>query len=823
MIVSYRKIAGILDHIADRTLDDFMPTQNCPSAKKFYQGGTNWFALVIFTLALFSTIFSGIFLFIAVTAPRWGRAIHSGGKLTASSATVLTTLFAKLIELSFVAVFVTFLGQVLSRRAISNTGRGITLAELNMRAWIMQPGTLITHYETVQVAALTFLGAVSLTTALMAMMYTTAAQALGMFRFYPGPCPLTDNYAVTPMLKLDNWENGLMYGVVKTTFANPVYIASSCKTPIQVLQWDDNYSESLVGSSCLQIDHAAQGYHNYQQYLGFWADLVSSGNGTTDQILRPPGFGLFLQNTTVNGSWVEISDTKAQSAKFNRVINNVTLAMPHAGIFAAARDPMNHIMQPEELDNAGMYNIQAALPAPYINVICANVNRDELAPMMYEAMPNVTLPLNYTADLPTAFTTKVDWGNFTKMKTAIDDVFGWDNYWRPPIFYKYPVNFNTILNQTGDWPRNAVYLLGKGGPEQLTENDFFMCQIKAGLYPNCSTRYTASGSGGSMASHCDDPNDDMAYIRGNKSRIMTVSSDWFNVASDTMNALSLNNGVTDGDASNARILTQLMLTKKELNPSLPSPAEALAVMTGCSLLMSAVDSPFVEFWVSTSIFNPRNAKNADHNENYSSVTLNPGEYQAFNASKQTQQYASGGTQSYQRIFYVVLFFVFLTNVFVIVYMLVYRGLVTDFSDPPNLFSIAVNSPPNELLAGSCGGGPESEQYRVNWKVECEDQHLFMAGEAPPSYGSTGKSGGGFSALRKRPPHLHGISRDEPGADDVELATRGDRDAVESRRGSRMSVSSPPGDNLLEPPGGLHNRETPIGRMYSKLSKHRSFI
>ena len=615
------------------------------------------------------------------------------------------------------------------------------------------------------------------------------------------------------MLKFGDWENGVLWGVVKTSFANPYYIADNCDTPIQTSEWDTEYDISVVGSTCLQIDHAAQGYHNYQQFMGIWANLVKAGNGTVDQKYRPQGVGLFLQNTTVNGTWVEVTDTKAQSEKFKRVINNVTLAMPHSGIFAAARDPRNNIMQPEQLDNVGMYNIEAALPSPYVNVLCANVNRDELAPIVYEGFPNATLPLNYTADLPTAFTSNIDWANFTNVTTAMDDVFEWDHTWRPPVFYKYPVNFNTLLNQTGEWPRNSIYLLGKGGPDELTKNDFFMCRIRAGLTPHCSTRYTATGTGGSMAAHCEDPADDLAFIRGNASRVETTSSDWFNVASEAMNSLSLNNGVMDGDASNARLLSQLMLKEASLNAGLPSPAEALAVMTSCTLLMSAVDSPFVEFW------------------NYTRPVLEPGEYQSFNASIQAQQFASGGTQRYQHLFYVVLFFVCATNVLVLVYFLVYRGLVTDFSEPPNLFSIAVNSPPNEMLAGACGGGPESHHYAVGWKVECEDEHLFMAVEGPRKPGGGGGGGGGgFPGLRRRSPHDHdheheNAAQDEE-ADALELgAQRGDREAS-----SRLSMyTSPPrtprspGLSKVGAGAGLHNRESTIGRMYSMLAKRKSFI
>jgi hypothetical protein len=51
---------------------------------------------------------------------------------------------AKLIELSFVTSFVAFLGQVLSRRAfMKEQGRGVTLSELSMWRWVVQPGTLV--------------------------------------------------------------------------------------------------------------------------------------------------------------------------------------------------------------------------------------------------------------------------------------------------------------------------------------------------------------------------------------------------------------------------------------------------------------------------------------------------------------------------------------------------------------------------------------------------------------------------------------------------------------------------------------------------------
>jgi hypothetical protein len=93
---------------------------------------------------------------------------------------------------------------------------------------------------------------------------------------------------------------------------------------------------------------------------------------------------------------------------------------------------------------------------------------------------------------------------------------------------------------------------------------------------------------------------------------------------------------------------------------------------------------------------------------------------------QAQQYASGGIEdAASRAWVVILLLVFLMNILVLVYFIAHRGMVTDFSEPPNLFALAVNSPPSHAFAGSCGGGPEGKQYMVNWFINHEGSHLFM--------------------------------------------------------------------------------------------------
>ena len=60
-------------------------------------------------------------------------------------------------------------------------------------------------------------------------------------------------------------------------------------------------------------------------------------------------------NTTVQGSWIfvqnmtEISKEYSPS-NYSRIVTNVTMAMPHVGVFDAMRNPINNIMQPQDLE-----------------------------------------------------------------------------------------------------------------------------------------------------------------------------------------------------------------------------------------------------------------------------------------------------------------------------------------------------------------------------------------------------------------------------------------------------------------------------------------
>ncbi|CAE7024807.1 hypothetical protein P3342_005479 [Pyrenophora teres f. teres] len=681
--------------------NDFRPTHECATTRDFYQPSITWLNVSLILVCLFSCVFSGIFLALAIRAPHYGRLITSHGPVTPADAILLTTVLAKLIELSFVTAFVAFLGQVLSRRAfMKDQGRGVTLSELSMWRWIVQPGTLVTRPDMAKYAGLSFLGIMSLISAVLATLYTSAAAA-----------------TVQPMLRDGNWDKGLVLaGRVKSDFANINYLKAMCPTPIRT-------DKKTQGETCLQMEHAGQGYHNFQRYLSDWDVSARNGNGTSDLNLRPKGFGLLYQNTTVTGQWIDMVNTTEVSRKFGRAINNITMAMPHSGVFAAARDQRNGILQPEELNSEGTYSLRASVPSPIVNVLCANMNKTELAPIVYDAWPN-----NDTVNVTT-------WGEspslrdkaITTNRTVVDEIFGWDvndtttlNW--PPVFGRYPTSFNTVLNHTSNrWGRPAIYILGQGGPDDMGVDGtgiYSLCKIHVYIKAGCSTRHDVSGSGGTMEAICDDPHDKMAFVETGTepSKNSQGVANWRDIGTDWANSLSLGTGLMEANASTSRLLTQLILKPSnpdptdfqvDLSKAIPSLAEALAVLSACTLLLSMVDAPFVTFW------------------NYTHPALDEYQTQYFNASLKAQQYASGGMVGAAKAWIIILALVFFMNVFVLVYFIFHRGLVTDFTEPPNLFALAVNSPPSHVLAGSCGGGPEGKQYMVNWFVNHEGDHLYM--------------------------------------------------------------------------------------------------
>lgn len=132
------------------------------------------------------------------------------------------------------------------------------------------------------------------------------------------------------------------------------------------------------------------------------------------------------------------------AAKFDvygRIVNNVTLAMPHAGVYATATDPINGILQPNELLGLGEYSIRASVVSPVINVLCANMNHEELAPLVYTEWPHA---LTEETEIPNQVRGQAGWTDAIPPisdtewfnRTVVDDLFKWGEEYnrRPPYF-----------------------------------------------------------------------------------------------------------------------------------------------------------------------------------------------------------------------------------------------------------------------------------------------------------------------------------------------------------------------------------------------------
>ena len=305
-------------------------------------------------------------------------------------------------------------------------------------------------------------------------------------------------------------------------------------------------------------------------------------------------------------------------------------------------------------------------------------------------------------------------------KTTVDDVFGFGEKYnlnrRHPVFPKLPLPYNTVLNTTKGVYVDSMYLL-VASPQPLPETTYMLCSIRGSQTPNCSTEYQASMRGGLLKSRCDPTMDNLAYIHSNHTVGPAVwSGDYINVASSWATSLSLNAGTLDANASNARILSHLIPGKNILPPALPSIAEAIAVLAGCTLVMSSLDSPFVHFW------------------NYSNTVLKIPQYQSFNAVLTTQDFSSGGTERWQNVFYIVLGGIFATNILCLYCLSRYEGLVTDFIEPQNLFGLSLNSPPSRTLNEKYDGKPSEEQLQTSWHIKMEkERELLYIEEGEPRH------------------------------------------------------------------------------------------
>lgn len=589
----------------------------------------------------------------------------------------------------------------------------------------MQPGTLFTHWTGARYAVTTLLGISALIAAGATAFYTTAAESL-----------------VSPKLKFGRNETITMVGEVSASYANVDYLKQTCATPITPDLDPVNY-----GITCLQIDLAGNGFRNLDSWLATWQDRTRSNEAveTLQAAPRPPPVAILFENTTVHGQWIYPSNENitADSARHKRLVQNVTLAMPHTNVLHAARSSRNQLLQPHDLQGAGEYYLKAAVPAPALNVLCAGVSEEELKPM---------LAVNNTPG------SRPPQDDFT---TALDDIFDWipwstkasdiqPGQWYAPWFVRAPGEFNTLSNTSVTYGSERVYVLGKRQNDAST-SEYMLCGLRSFVYSNCSTAYHVAQSGGQLSVHCNDAETWKSYNQTFKYGLdkevfplATRSKDWKDIGVEWVRSVALSSGYNDANASNARLMVQLFPpwtngTATYLSPVLPSIAEALGVLGSYTLLLASDAGPFVHYW------------------DYAHPSLDSPAIANFTANLSYKDYASGGDQRWKGIFYVVLFAAFIQNCFCLFYLLVNYvrdGELTDFTEPQNLFALAMNSPPSQTLAGSCGGGPRGEILGRKWCVN-------MTQSSPNNRDSPyGYEGGDRRDLDVPHPHFYARYTDE---------------------------------------------------------------
>ncbi|CBX98555.1 hypothetical protein LEMA_P077940.1 [Plenodomus lingam JN3] len=464
---------------------------------------------------------------------------------------------------------------------------------------------------------------------------------------------------------------------------------------------------------------------------------------------RLPVFAALDDNIPVTTTWIDRVDMKAESDKAGRIVNNITIAVPHRGVPAAARHPQNNLLQPEDLQGGGgSYTVRASVASFALNVLCVNAKREELEPIVYETWPNAVKMENTSMAVNYWPIQAFPDGTNANNMTVLDGVFGWrnedeENTQARPVFLKFPKDANTLANHTSTGPRPAAYLLGKA--PDATTNDYFLCSMKTSITTTCTTRYNASSQGQSLEALCENDgkwHDDDAPTASASQGDRVALSGWLDMAFDLLNSISLNNGVFDGDASTARILTQLQLREPVLNQTLPSPAEALASIMMCTVLDLTQNFPFT---VAQKAQTPN-----------SSSTPNTAQLEYFNAWVRVAQYMSGGEKPYQKqtisnaadpqAFLPVLSLTLVLNIFILLYLaFVLRiRLVTDLCEPLVLFIVGYRSPPGSLFGQDALQGPGRADWARAWRVGREGGQTGVVGVDGVGGGVGGVGAFGFA-------------------------------------------------------------------------------
>ncbi|RSL69907.1 hypothetical protein CEP53_002028 [Fusarium sp. AF-6] len=653
-------------------------------------------AVVMLLLALYSTTLSGLWLAVAIIQPRWGFLISTTRGLSPSSAATLTALLGKTIEIVSVTVFISCIGQALTRRAAAEKSTGITLADITIRNWIIQPGFIFTHYKTLAIAGCTLFGALALLALVTTILYTTASEAL-----------------VSPKLKYGEWETRELTAVVHSYYGNFADAGVRCLGDSRFYhEAKDEPPEVLIDNGILCLGHELN-YQSTGDLIAFLRDddpdAAIERIAKVNNIPRPALYTILHDKVTILATRVdtEFSDVASLYERWGRIIDNVTVSIPHPGVWSASRFPDNKILQPEGLSNIGSFSIKASVVSPTLNTLCVNMDEDELAPVVYTMFPHG----GENGDFEIwALTEMTQWDN----STVVDDVFRWGSKYgrRRPFFGALPERRQIVYHEASffyERPDDAGYLLAHLGEPGA---EYTLCQMRSWLSTDCSTHLDVFGLAKPiMRAHCGDDSDPYRYdpsVYKSSNRIK-VPELWSVMLDEWRKGVKLEQPFGDTFFGFTHILTSAILQPPVLVPKDYTISKFLSVMLLSTLSLSAVDSQLRHTW------------DHDLGEDFSFVNssnlvsdLNATE--TFRAAVRSQEYTSGHTENWQRFFYLVLALTFALNSLCLVNLFRWFGLIDDITEPQNHFSLAMSSPQSSRMDSSYPDGPEKQHWESSWRV-----------------------------------------------------------------------------------------------------------
>ncbi|KAF3282627.1 hypothetical protein TWF970_001377 [Orbilia oligospora] len=384
--------------------------------------------------------------------------------------------------------------------------------------------------------------------------------------------------------------------------------------------------------------------------------------------------------------------------------------MPHGSIVPSVRNvTLNNLVQPEMQSDFGNIDATASVLSPAINVICYKLNQTAVQWFISNNSSDTRQGL-LDPEAQRIF-------NFDPSSSQSLSIPSEGQY-LAPSFISLPPPFNVAIFASAGYTDPSMYMLTAANA--TISPSYTLCAIRSLLTSRCSTTYLSASGGGNVTTNCSPDNQNSLSHSLPSTNHETYQSQFKDISTALAYALSLN----VADAALSRILGIFATsTVPGFNPSLPSVAEALAILYANAIVLSSVGAQF----------------GADEKSN-SYAGVDPYLYQlptteSFNARIRTVDYASGVSAGWQASFYVVLAGVMVMNVFCLVYFFVARGLVFDITEIENLFCVAFNSRSDGTAVdfssrmarrrdGFYGKGPRGKQFGLAFHVDCEEDERF---------------------------------------------------------------------------------------------------